>query len=63
MERAALATVEPTEAELAALRDARAKAVQAKLLEAEGVGAERVFLVAPKPEDAERGARATMTLQ
>jgi hypothetical protein len=63
MERAALATVEPTEAELVALRDARAKAVQAKLLEAEGVGAERVFLVAPKPEDAERAARATMTLQ
>lgn len=59
MEAAVLAGEAPSNAELAALADARARAVQARLVEA--LGAERVFVIVPAaPTSADRAVVLTV---
>lgn len=59
MEEAVLAGEAPSNAELAALADARARAVQARLVEA--LGAERVFVIVPAaPTSADRAVVLTI---
>lgn len=59
MEAAVLAGETPSNAELAALADARARAVQARLVEA--LGAERVFVIVPAaPTSADRAVVLTV---